>query len=241
MRLDQLLGKTPKHLLMLSSAVFLAAVTAAALADDRGHDDDSDRDRGKAPLIIKEQGSFFVGGEPLFTVTGNDTSAVSSRNPGTATINQSYVEYQVPVALKSRHPMIMLPGGGHEGKVYETTPEGREGWATYFVRRGFAVYNSDGVNRGASSWDMTNVALAAQNNALVSDIPAMNRYTHELAWTQFRIGPALGVQNPAANFPWKSSSNTPVNSFPLSVTLLKTTRMSLRWSRSSIGLGSPSC
>jgi hypothetical protein len=95
----------------------------------------------------------------------------------------------------------MLPGGGHEGKVYETTPDGREGWATYFVRRGFAVYNSDGVNRGASSWDMTNVALAAQNNAPVSDIPPMNRYTHELAWTQFRIGPALGVQNPGGQFP----------------------------------------
>jgi len=153
------------------------------------------------PILIQEQGSFFVGGQPFYSLTGNDTSAVSGRNPGTAMINQSYVEYQIPLAQKSPYPVILLPGGGHFGKVYETTPDGREGWATYFVRTGFPVYNADGVNRGASSWDMTNVALGSQGVAPITDLPRMNRYTHELAWTQFRIGPSPGVPFPTTQFP----------------------------------------
>jgi pimeloyl-ACP methyl ester carboxylesterase len=156
---------------------------------------------GGQPLVIKEQGSFFVGGQPFFTALGNSTTPTDARNPGTATINQSYVEYQIPAAKKSPYPLILLPGGGHEGKVYETTPDGREGWATYFVRKGLPVYNTDGVNRGASSWDLTNVVLVAQNQLPYTSIPSMNRYTRELAWTQFRIGPTYGTPFPTSQFP----------------------------------------
>jgi pimeloyl-ACP methyl ester carboxylesterase len=95
----------------------------------------------------------------------------------------------------------LLPGGGHEGKVYETTPDGRQGWATYFVRKGLSVYNADGVNRGASSYDITGIVLVSQGNAPLTAIPSMNRYTHELAWTQFRIGPSFGVPFPTSQFP----------------------------------------
>jgi pimeloyl-ACP methyl ester carboxylesterase len=153
------------------------------------------------PITLKEQGSFFVGGESNFSETGNDTDPTGARNPGTATINQTYVEYQVPLAQKSKYPLILLPGGGHFGKVYETTPDGREGWATYFVRKGLPVYNADGVNRGASSYDITDIVLVRQGNAPITDIPEMNRYTHELAWTQFRIGPSFGVPFPTTQFP----------------------------------------
>jgi hypothetical protein len=44
-----------------------------------------------------------------------------------------------------------------------------------------------------ASWDLTNVVLAAQGQVPVTDIPSMNRYTRELAWTQFRIGPTPGT------------------------------------------------
>ena len=153
------------------------------------------------PIMVKKQGSFLVAGKRVFTETGNDTDPLSSRNPGTVTINQSYVEYQIPVAQKSNYPIILLPGGGHFGKVYETTPDGREGWATYFLRKGLPVYNSDGVNRGGSSYDIADIALVRQGNAPITAIPEMNRYTHELAWTQFRIGPSPGEPFPTTQFP----------------------------------------
>jgi len=156
---------------------------------------------GPPHLLIAEQGSFFVGGEKIYSLTENDTQEASTRNPGHARINQSYVEYQIPHVQKSRYPVILYPGGGHEGKVYETTPDGREGWATYFLRRGFPVYNVDGVNRGASSYDITNIVLVRQGRAPITAIPSMNRYTYEAAWTQFRIGPSPGVPFANTQFP----------------------------------------
>ena len=185
--------------------VFLLAVVAAVLlpaaAGVKAEADDAQRGKPGKPLVLKEQGSFFVGGQAIFTLTGNDTNPAGARNPGTATINQTYVEYQIPLAQKSRYPLILLPGGGHFGKVYETTPDGREGWATYFLRRGFPVYNADGVNRGASSYDITDIVLGRQGAAPLTAIPNMNRYTYELAWTQFRIGPSPGVPFPTTQFP----------------------------------------
>ncbi len=154
-----------------------------------------------APIVIREQGSFFVGGQTLFTLTANDTSAVSSRNPGTAAINQSYVQFQIPASNKYKLPIILYHGGGHHGKAFESTPDGREGWATYFLRQGFAVYLVDGVNRGRSGYDMTDLALVRQGVEPITSIPQMNRYTYELAWTQFRIGPVLGTPFPTSQFP----------------------------------------
>jgi hypothetical protein len=42
----------------------------------------------------------------------------------------------------------MVHGSGHTGVTYETTPDGREGWATYFARKNFPVYVIDHVGRG---------------------------------------------------------------------------------------------
>jgi pimeloyl-ACP methyl ester carboxylesterase len=184
------------------SFTMAGAVMAAVLFQTGNLDlEAASADGQNPPLTIRRQGSFLVGGKTHFTETGNDTDPLGARNPGTATINQSYVEFQIPVERKSPYPIILLPGGGHFGKVYETTPDGREGWATYFVRKGLAVYNSDGVNRGASSYDITDIVLVRQGNAPVTDIPEMNRYTHELAWTQFRIGPSPGEPFPTTQFP----------------------------------------
>jgi pimeloyl-ACP methyl ester carboxylesterase len=44
----------------------------------------------------------------------------------------------------------MVHGGGFTGTNFTGTPDGREGWAQYFVRRGYAVYVVDQVARGRS-------------------------------------------------------------------------------------------
>jgi len=46
----------------------------------------------------------------------------------------------------------MWHGGGLSGVTYETTPDGREGWLNYFLRKGWSVYNSDAVERGRAGW-----------------------------------------------------------------------------------------
>jgi hypothetical protein len=104
----------------LSAALLLCA--GAALAAPPA--------KAKAPLLIAEQGSFFVAGKPFFTQFGNSNIPGDTRNPGTATINQTYVEYQIPQNQKFKYPVIMMPGGGHTQKIYESMGK------PFFLRRG---------------------------------------------------------------------------------------------------------
>jgi hypothetical protein len=154
---------------------------------------------GKGPLKLKELGSFFVGGVNITSEFNDTTPGV--RSPGTLTINNPYVQYAIPEDRNWRYPIIFWPGGGHTGKVYETTPDGREGWSNYFVRKGISVYNADGVNRGGSLWDLTGIAMVGQGAIPPNQMPAINRRHHTDAWVGFRIGPALGVPHPTTQFP----------------------------------------
>lgn len=70
-----------------------------------------------------------------------------------------------------------------------------------FLRKGFAVYVVDGVNRGRSGYDIADISLTRQGAKPATAIPAMNRYSHERAWTQFRIGPSFGVAHAGSQFP----------------------------------------
>jgi pimeloyl-ACP methyl ester carboxylesterase len=47
---------------------------------------------------------------------------------------------------------VMVHGGSQTGTNFTGTPDGREGWAQYFVRRGYAVYIVDQVGRGRSAY-----------------------------------------------------------------------------------------
>lgn len=93
----------------------------------------------KAPIVLKKQGYFYVGG--------------TYDNPTEPTYmhGQMYVEYQIPVKAR-KYPLIFIHGGSHTGVGWQTTPDGRPGWADYFVRRGWKVYNVDQPGRGRSNY-----------------------------------------------------------------------------------------
>jgi len=57
------------------------------------------------------------------------------------------VFYQVPVEPRPL-PLVFLHGAGQFSKTWETTPNGREGFQTLFLRRRFAVYLIDQPRRG---------------------------------------------------------------------------------------------
>jgi hypothetical protein len=63
-----------------------------------------------------------------------------------------YVQYFIPQNERGALPLLMWHGGGLTGVTYETTPDGREGWLNYFIKKGWAVYNSDAVERGRAGW-----------------------------------------------------------------------------------------
>jgi pimeloyl-ACP methyl ester carboxylesterase len=85
------------------------------------------------------EGHFFVGGE-YFEAGG-----------GVFMANQMYVEFRLPAERRHELPIVMIHGGGQTGTNFTATPDGREGWAQYFVHQGYAVYVVDQVGRGRSA------------------------------------------------------------------------------------------
>ncbi|ABE34819.1 carboxylesterase [Paraburkholderia xenovorans LB400] len=81
------------------------------------------------PLIIAKQGSFFAGGRDIESDT---LSTLPQAEPkGTVTVEQMYVQYQVPVHANSAS-VVFIHGCCLTGAEWETTPDGRTGWAEYF-------------------------------------------------------------------------------------------------------------
>src|SRR5437764_1075402 len=94
------------------------------------------------PLTIAKQGNFYIGGK--YVEIKGDTPMVG----------QAYVQFQIPARQTHSFPIIMIHGGSQTGSGWISTPDGREGWATYFLRRGYAVYVVDQVARGRSPYVM---------------------------------------------------------------------------------------
>src|SRR5262245_31603008 len=153
-------------------------------------------------LRIARQGSIEAGGGLVYCTTNDGDDAKSERwRPGQNRINHVYATYQYPADSKYAYPVLFNPGGGHTARVYDTTPDGREGWLTQFPRAGFAVYGVDRVNTGRAGGDSCAINAARLGKIPANDMPAMNRYSAESAWVTFRLGPRYGEFYPDTQFP----------------------------------------
>jgi hypothetical protein len=136
----------------MTAAALLTLATAGASAQALG----SGREEAftSGPLNIKDQGSFFIGG------VNKTTQYATNSNPGTnqsITIGQMYVQFQIPQGWnpnkKGLYPVVMVHGSTHSGAALESTPNFKEGWAPYYVRKGIPVFNVDQAGRGRSGFD----------------------------------------------------------------------------------------
>jgi hypothetical protein len=130
----------------------------------------SAQDAGKnrpEPLVIREQGSFAVGGTVTTAPGAFDPIKQGAFNPaGTDPAGQTlhgdhaYVFYQVPVNAR-KLPLVFWHGHGQSAKTWETTPDGREGFQNIFLRRRFSVYLIDQPRRGRAARSTQPVNLTA--------------------------------------------------------------------------------
>lgn len=133
-------------------------------------------------------GSFHAGGR-IVEISGKAgrpiryTSGVTADwDPnGRYRFGQAYVQYLIP-ADATRPPVLFQHGGGLSGTMWETTPDGRPGWAQLFLEAGHPVYVIDGTGRGRAGW--------CPFPELCEGEPALR--SAEEAWTLFRFGPAAG-------------------------------------------------
>jgi len=106
-----------------------------------------------APLTIEDQGSFFIGGVQKVTYQAAPTPPNQPLAPHQITIGQMYVQFQIPAKKYGGWPVIMVHGSSHTAACLESTPDGREGWYPYFVRKGVPSYVVDQAGRGRSGFD----------------------------------------------------------------------------------------
>jgi quercetin dioxygenase-like cupin family protein len=109
------------------------------------------------PLLIREQGSFAVGGtvvtapgtfDPIKHGAYNPTNPISEGQ--TLHGDHAYVFYQIPVKAR-KLPLVFWHGHGQSARTWETTPDGREGFQNIFLRRRFPVYLLDQPRRGRAA------------------------------------------------------------------------------------------
>lgn len=152
-------------------------------------------------IALAEQGSFFVGGRIVqgkgVYDPAKDTGNTNEGN--TFWADQMYVQYQVPVNPR-RYPLVVVHGGGGTGRVWETTPDGREGYQTLFLRRGFAVYIVDFPRRGRAGFPSYNGPFGDVDGTAV--VPnKTNRAGVQYAWSRWRLGPKYPEVFPVQQFP----------------------------------------
>jgi pimeloyl-ACP methyl ester carboxylesterase len=173
-----------------SVALLLASLSCTAIAATLG-----------GPLTLEDEGSFFVNGKVVTSQYPGASLVTGPAAPGRITVNQMYVHYRIPAAKKGP-TLVLVHGSNHSGVTYETTPDGREGWATYFLRKGFPVYVVDHSGRGRSGFDPTPVNLVREQPAAnPASLPTLFLATHERAWLNFRLGPSVGVPFSGLQFP----------------------------------------
>ena len=134
-------------LVSIAAAALVAGGILSFLVSRPAHAADED-----PPLNLARDGFFSVGGK---TTTINGKSYV---------VGQMYVEMRIPQKQTHPYPIVMIHGGSQTGTNFTGTPDGREGWAHYFVRRGYAVYVVDQVARGrAANWSQAQGPVQAAN------------------------------------------------------------------------------
>ncbi|MCI7402668.1 alpha/beta fold hydrolase [Pyramidobacter sp.] len=149
-------------------------------------------------ISVRELGNFYVGGHevilrglPHKTFICQDGTTQDFDPNGQYEAGQMYVEYVKLAQPKAKYPLLMWHGGGLTGATWGSTPDGREGWRSLFLRYGHDVYVSDSVERGRSSW--------AMYPEIYRTPPEFT--TKAACWSNFRMGPVF-AENHAERIPY---------------------------------------
>jgi pimeloyl-ACP methyl ester carboxylesterase len=187
-----------------ASRLLCAALAALALSGGVASAQSiSDVTAPREPLILKQQGSFFVGGRQTQSdATGWDQIGFGFGS-GDVTVDQMYVQFQIPFTfgLRNRVPIVFVHGCCLTSKTWETTPDGRMGWYEYFTRKGYPTYLAEQSGRARSGFNGTVYNEVRQGLQPPSAQPPVLIATYQFAWSVFRFGPSYGVAWPDEQFP----------------------------------------
>jgi pimeloyl-ACP methyl ester carboxylesterase len=160
----------------------------------------------KEPMVIKEHGSFFVGGRTSHV----DLNGLDAEGPayvkqfglsGDSTVDQMYVQFQKPMTGEKRLAIVFIPGCCLSSKEWETTPDGRMGWYDYFTHKGYPTYLAEQAGRARSGFNTAGFNEVQASRLAPSEQRRIIIVTHQVAWVAFRLGPKYGIAWPDEQFP----------------------------------------
>jgi pimeloyl-ACP methyl ester carboxylesterase len=127
-------------------------------------------------LVIQQQGAFSAGGTVIKSEGTFDPLKPWNEPQGGQTRHGDHADvfYQVPPNAKP-YSMVFLHGYGQSKRTWQTTADGREGFADIFLRNGYGVYLVDQPGRGSAGQTTKPIQISATPD--------------DQTWfTQFRIG-----------------------------------------------------
>ena len=151
-------------------------------------------------LRIARQGVFSAGGTVTEPEAGTYNPVLGWMDPkrsgNTAHVDHANVFYQIP-AEDNGHPMVYLHGHGQSRVCWQFTPDGREGWSDWFLRRGHAAFLVDQPRRGAAG------ATVELSQGAMDVFEGTNRYKagDQAMYTHFRIGRVPPERYDGSQFP----------------------------------------
>jgi pimeloyl-ACP methyl ester carboxylesterase len=204
----------PTHAAAVVLAACLASFAPAQAAEPLG------------PFTVARQGVLYMGGT-------YDNPAAPTTMAG-----QMHVFYQIPSGedgQAARYPIVMIHGSQQTGANFLGTPDGRPGWAAFFVSHGWPVYVIDQPGRGKSGYFPNAYGPQAANPSptTVQRMFTAPELTVPLQWpqaalhTQWPGGPGSGVPGEYAfdQFFASQVANMPDGNLALSLTTQAVTHL----------------
>ena len=151
-------------------------------------------------ISIAKQGVFSSGGTVTAPISGDFNAAENwldfSRAGNTAHVDHANTFYQIPEG-ETKSPIVYLHGYGQSRTGWQATPDGREGWSDFFLRKGRAAFLVDQPRRGAAGSTVSIV-----NNEQDTRANGTEYNPGDQAWyTHFRIGRGTPNRYNGSQFP----------------------------------------
>ena len=127
---------------------------------------------------IARTGFFYVGGHYV-------------GSPGQEIMGGAeYVEVMVPKKIRRPYPIVFFHGAGQTGTDWLQTPDGRAGWAYYFIKQGYVIYIVDYPARGRSAYvpdvdGPLTIRTAPQLEKLWTALPELGDWPQAKKYTQW--------------------------------------------------------
>lgn len=128
------------------------------------------------PLVLDRVGSMYAGGTVITapgTFNPRDPSPFSAPAGQMLHVDHVYAQYKIPAGRKQALPLVMWHGC--LSPSWETTPDGREGFESIFLRRGWKTYVIDWPRTGRSGKSSVGATITPG-------------FSENAAWNAWRLG-----------------------------------------------------